>query len=163
MSKELDETASLEMGDRIKSHSDNCFHNARKAALLTKGASYVQGFLAFAGAPFKPVEHSWIELEDKIIDPTLPQLKKSAAELYYFAAQRLSVKQLKAIVEESEEDYPEDDPLPVYGDPPYEYYGDLMLGGSDYKTAWEEAAEKCRELNRPQKNEASNAVSSPEP
>lgn len=163
MSKVLDETASLEMGDRIKSHSNNCFHNASKAALLTKGASYVQGFLAFAGAPFKPVEHSWIEVEETIVDPTLPQLKKSAADLHYFPAHRLSVKQLKAIVEESEEDYPDDDPLPVYGDAPYEYYGDLMLGGSGYKTAWEEAAAKCRELNRPQKSEVSNTVSSPEP
>lgn len=148
MSKVLDEAASLEMSARVKSYYNNCFHNARQAALLMKGASYVQGFLAFPGAPFKPVEHSWIEVEDKIIDPTFPQLKKSAAELYYFAAHRLSVKQLNAIIAESEEDYPEDDPLPVYGEPPYEYYGDLMLGGSNYKTAWEEAAAKCRELNQ---------------
>jgi hypothetical protein len=145
MTKPLDETLSREIAARIKSQATKCFDNAYKAALATKGSIYVQGFLALAGAPYKPLEYSWIELEDRIVDPTFPHLHKS--ELYYFPAQRLTVKKLKAIIEESKEDYPEDDPLPIYGDPPYEYYGDVMLGGSDYQNAYEQAEAKCRELN----------------
>jgi len=106
------------------------------------------------GRPYKPVEHSWIELGDRIIDPTLPYLNKNAQELWYFPAQSLNVKQLKAIIEESKEDYPEDDPLPVYGEPPYEYYGNVMLGGKSYLEAYQAAEAKCRELN--QQNAESN-------
>jgi hypothetical protein len=57
------------------------------------------------------------------------------------------VKKLKAIIEESEEDYPEDDPLPIYGDAPYEYYGDVMLGDQKYLDAYQAAEVKCREIN----------------
>ena len=53
-----------------------------------------------------------------------------------------------AAIEEAQEDYPEDDPLPIYGEMPYEYYGDSMLGGQDYQTAYQAANEKCKELNR---------------
>jgi hypothetical protein len=149
MTELLDEPLSREIATRIKSKAKNCFDNACKAALAIEGALYVQGFLAVPGAPYKPIEYSWIELSERIVDPTFPHLDLEAQDLHYFPAQRLSVKQLKAILEESKEDYPEDDPLPVYGDQPYEYYGDLMLGGSDYQIAYDRAAVKCRELNKP--------------
>lgn len=154
MTELLDETVSLEIAARIKSNSKNCFENACKAALATEGAIYVQGFLAVAGAPYQPIEYSWIELNERIVDPTFPHLGKSAGEIHYFPAQRLSVKKLKAILEESKEDYPEDDPLPIYGNQPYEYYGDLMLGGSDYQNAYNLALVKCRELNQPKRQDA---------
>jgi hypothetical protein len=154
MTELLDETLSIEIASRIKSNSKNCFDNACKAALATEGAIYVQGFLALAGAPYKPIEYSWIELDDRIVDPTFPHLGKSAGDIHYFPAQRLSLKKLKAILEESKEDYPEDDPLPIYGNQPYEYYGDLMLGGSDYQTAYNLALAKCQELNKPQIKDA---------
>lgn len=145
MSKPLDATLSIEIAERIKSKAANCFDNAHQAALLTEGAVYVQGFLAFAGVS-APIEYSWIELEDCLADPTLPRLNNNAQELYYFPAQRLTVKQLKAAVEEAQEDYPDDPPLPVYGAPPHEYYGDLMMGGQEYEAAYQEAEAKCREL-----------------
>jgi hypothetical protein len=151
MSKPLDEALSKELAKRIKSKADDSFNNAYKAVLLTEGAKYVQGFLAFAGKPYKPLEHSWIELEDRIIDPSFPHLDKKLEELHYFPVQRLSVKQLKAAVEEAKEDYPDDDPLPIYGEAPYEYYGDVMLGGSDYQAAYLEAEAKSKELNQPKK------------
>lgn len=149
MSKPLDATLSIEIAKSIKSKAQKSFENAYNAALLTEGAMYVQGFLAFTGEPYTPIEHSWIELDNCIVDPTLPHLKKNAEELYYFPAQRLSVEQLKAIVEEAKEDYPEDDPLPVYGAVPYDYYGDRMLGGKEYTAAHKEAEAKSRELNKP--------------
>lgn len=147
MSKPLDADLSIEIAKRIKSKATDYFDNAYKAALLTEGALYVQGFLVFTGESYVPIEHSWIELDDRIVDPTLPHFNKNAQELYYFPAQRLTVEQLKAVVEEAKEDYPEDDPLPVYGDPPYEYYGEVMLGGNDYLEAYKEAEAKCRELH----------------
>ncbi len=147
MSKPLDETLSIEIAKRIQSKANDCFDNAYKAALLTEGAMYVQGFLTFAGEPYSPIEYSWIELEDRIVDPTLLHLNKNAQELYYFPAQRLTVEQLQATVEEAKEDYPDDDPLPVYGAAPYEYYGDVMLGGNDYLEAHKQAEAKSRELN----------------
>jgi hypothetical protein len=153
MSKPLDATLSKEIATRIKSKGNNCFDNAYNAALITEGARYVQGFLAFAGVPYKPVEHSWIEIESCLIDPTLTNLGKKPEELHYFPAQSLSVKQLKAAVEEAKEDYPEDPPLPIYGTAPYAYYGDVMLGGAEYQTAYDEAAVKCRELNKPKSHE----------
>ncbi|MBD6614793.1 hypothetical protein FNW02_02690 [Komarekiella sp. 'clone 1'] len=158
MNKPLDETLSIKTAERINSRASTPFDNAYKAALVTEGAKYVQGFLAFAGKPYRPIEHSWIELgndsEVMIIDPTLPHLNKNPQELWYFPAQSLSVKKLKAVIEESKEDYPEDDPLPIYGDPPYEYYGDVMLGGQDYLAAYQAAEAKCKEINQlnPERN-----------
>ncbi|WP_373530085.1 hypothetical protein [Nostoc sp.] len=152
MNKPLDETLSIKIAEGINSRASTPFDNAYKAALATEGAKYVQGFLAFAGKPYRPIEHGWIELGDasdiRIVDPTLPHLNKNPQEIWYFAAQRLTVKKLKAIIEESKEDYPEDDPLPIYGEPPYEYYGDVMLGGLDYLAAYQAAEAKCREINQ---------------
>ncbi|MEH1864502.1 MAG: hypothetical protein V7K69_05720 [Nostoc sp.] len=158
MNKLLDETLSIKTAERINSRASTPFDNAYKAALSTEGARYVQGFLTFVGKPYRPIEHSWIELGDasevRIIDPTLPHLNKNPQELWYFAAQRLTVKKLKAIIEESKEDYPEDEPLPIYGDPPYEYYGDVMLGGQEYLAAYQAAEAKCKEINQlnPERN-----------
>ena len=160
MDKPLDETVSLEIAKQIKSKAKNHFDNAYKAALAIEGAIYVQGFLAFAGKPYKPVEHAWIEvsdtadatLRDRLIDPTLPHLHKNAQELYYFPAHRLTVEELKAAVEEAKEDYPDDDPLPVYGKQPYEYYGDQMLGPQEYLDAYKLAEAKCKQLNQPNLN-----------
>jgi hypothetical protein len=147
MSKLLDENLSNQIAQSIKSKAKNPFKNAYKAVLATAGAKYVQGFLVFPGKPYKPIEHSWLELDDVIIDPTLPHLNKNPQDLYYFPAQILSVKKLQAIIEESKEDYPEDDPLPIYGEAPYEYYGDVMLGGQEYLQAYHLADAKCQEIN----------------
>ncbi|XGV96968.1 MAG: hypothetical protein ACAF41_30120 [Leptolyngbya sp. BL-A-14] len=148
MNKPLDAEQSIELATRIKSKAKSPFDNAYRATLATTGAKYVQGFLAFSGHPHVPLEHGWIELDDRILDPSLPHLNRSAAALYYFPAQQLTVKQLKAAIEEAKEDYPEDDPLPIYGAMPYEYYGDLMLGGKEYLAAYNAALAKCQELKR---------------
>ncbi|MBW4563085.1 MAG: hypothetical protein KME32_18435 [Mojavia pulchra JT2-VF2] len=149
MNKPLDEALSVEIAQRIKSKAKKPFDNAYKAALATDKAKYVQGFLVFPGKPYQPIEHGWIELGESIVDPNLPHLQKNPQQLYYFAAQSLTVKQLKAIIEESQEDYPEDDPLPIYGDAPYAYYGDVMLGGQDYLDAYQAAVAKSQEINQP--------------
>ncbi|MBD2356740.1 hypothetical protein H6G41_19265 [Tolypothrix sp. FACHB-123] len=149
MNKPLDAALSVEISQRIKSKAKKIFDNAYKAALATEKAKYVQGFLVFPGQPYRPVEHAWIELEESIVDPNLPHLQKKPEHLYYFPAESFSVKKLKAIIEESEEDYPEDDPLPIYGDPPYEYYGDVMLGGKNYLDAYQAAEAKSNEINQP--------------
>jgi hypothetical protein len=148
MSKLLDTNLSIEIAKRIKPKASDCFRNAYQAALIMPEAIYVQGFLAFAGEPYMPVEYSWIELDDCLVDPTFSYLHKNPEELHYFPAQRLTIKQLKAAIEEAQEDYPEDEPLPIYGDAPYEYYGDVMLGGHDYQAAFLEAEAKCQELNQ---------------
>ncbi len=148
MNKLLDPTLSNEIAKKIKSKAKLPFDNAYRAALVTVGAKYVQGFLVFRGHPFQPIEHGWIELDDVIIDPSLPHLNHNPQELWYFPAQSLTVKKLKAIIEESQEDYPEDDPLPIYGEPPYAYYGDVMLGDQDYLVAFQAAEDKCQEVNQ---------------
>ncbi|MCA1992241.1 MAG: hypothetical protein LDL41_09385 [Coleofasciculus sp. S288] len=158
MNKPLESNLSKEIADQIKSKAKNSFDNTYKAALLHDNAVYVQGFLVGLGN--KPIEHSWLEFDEYLVDPTLPHLNKNTAELYYFPAQKLSVKQLKAAVEEALEDYPEDPPLPVYGATPYEYYGDQMLGGHDYQMAYEEAVAKYRELNLNQPSNNSNGQES---
>ncbi|GAB4195615.1 MAG: hypothetical protein Fur006_42200 [Coleofasciculaceae cyanobacterium] len=153
MNKPLDTTLSLEISQRIKSKAKNSFDNTYKAIKLMEGATYVQGFLVNAQKPYKPIEHSWIELEENLVDPTLPHFNSTTQEFYYFPAHCLSVKQLLAAVEEAKEDYPDDPPLPVYGEAPYEYYGDVMLGGHDYQVAYEQALAKCKELIRLKKYE----------
>ena len=152
MDKPLDIEQSTEIAKTVKSKAKSNFENTHKAALLVPGALYVQGFLATAGAPYKPREHSWLELDDRLIDPNLPHVKNADQTLYYFPAQRLTVKQLKRAIEEAKEDYPDDPPLPIYGDAPYAYYGDVMLGGQVYQQAYDDAAAKCRELNKPETN-----------
>lgn len=146
MSKSLDVDLSTEISQQIHSKANKCFDNAYQAALLSEDYTYVQGFLVAGKESCAIVEYSWVELEDRIIDPTFPYLNLDAEQLYYFPAQSLSVKRLKAVIEESQEDYPEDDPLPIYGTTPYEYYGDLMLGGAEYLLAYQAAEAKCQEL-----------------
>ncbi|WP_416673172.1 hypothetical protein [Egbenema bharatensis] len=146
--KTLDESLSIEVAKQVNSRAQTSFKNAYNAALVTDGAAYVQGFLALLRKSYVLLEHGWLELDDRIIDPTLPHLHCTAPDLYYFPAQQLTVKQLKAAVEEAKEDYPEDEPLPIYGDAPYEYYGEVMLGGKDYLNAYQAAEAKCKELNQ---------------
>lgn len=146
MTKILDEMLSQEIATSIKSKPTKCFDNAYRAALAIEGTIYVQGFLVIPAISDQPLEYGWLELGDRIIDPTFVHLGVTAENLYYFPAQSLTIKKLTAILEESKEDYPLDDPLPVYGDVPYEYYGDLMLGGTDYQTAYMLALDKCQEL-----------------
>lgn len=147
MDKPIDEAQSKAIAERIKSKPKARFENAYRAVLAVQGAKYVQGFLVFPGKPYKPLEHAWLELEQCIVDPTLPHFQAAAATLHYFPAQTLTVKQLKAAIEEAKEDYPDDDPLPIYGNAPYEYYGDVMLGGKEYQQAFEAAQAKSSELN----------------
>ena len=148
MNKPLNLALSNEIAQQIKSKARECFNNAYQAALLTEGSLYVQGFLVLVQKPYIPIEHGWLELEDGLVDPTLPRLKNVATVPYYFPAQRLEIKQLKAAIEEAKEDYPEDSPLPVYGASPYEYYGDRFLGGKEYLEAYQQALNKCKELNQ---------------
>ena len=151
MSRSLDINLSTEIAAQLGSKANKCFDNAYQAALLDDRYLYVQGFLVLGVEPFSVMEYGWIELEDQIIDPTFVSLNLDAQYLYYFPAQTLKVKQLKAIIDESKEDYPEDDPLPIYGATPYEYYGEIMLGGKEYLAAYQAAEAKIREL-APQDN-----------
>lgn len=148
MDKLLDEAGSREIAAQIKSKAKKPFDNAYKAVLHTEGAIYAQGFLVIKRKPYQLLEHAWIEIDSRILDPNLPHLVNNSQEMWYFKAQTLTVKKLKMIIEESKEDYPEDDPLPVYGDEPYEYYGDVMLGGKEYLSAYKAAVAKCQELNQ---------------
>lgn len=150
MTKSLDEARSRELAQQIKSKSRAPFDNAYRGALAISGAMYIQGFLVIAGKRCKTVEHAWLELEECLLDPSFAMLNQHSENLYYFPAQKLSVKQLKAAIEEAKEDYPEDNPLPIYGSTPYEYYGDVMLGGREYQQAYQMAQEKCQELNKAQ-------------
>jgi hypothetical protein len=149
MNHMLDESLSREVAKQVSSKAKAAFKNAYKAALMMEKATYVQGFLVIAGQSYQPIEHGWIEVDDRLVDPTFPHFHSAAQNFYYFPAQRLTVKQLKAAIEEAEEDYPEDNPLPIYGSAPYDYYGDVMLGGKEYTEAFQAAAAKCEELNRP--------------
>ncbi|MBD1910709.1 MULTISPECIES: hypothetical protein [unclassified Leptolyngbya] len=146
MNLPLNETRSIEIAQEIQSKASQSFDNAYRAALVLKGATYVQGFVAVAYGPSQPIEHAWLEMDESIIDPTLPHFNRATQDIHYFPAQHLSIKKLKAIIEESQEDYPEDDPLPIYGAAPYEYYGEVMLGGKDYLNAFQAAEAKCKEL-----------------
>ncbi len=140
----LDELRSVELAHHVKSRAKTPFDNAYRAALATSGATYVQGFVVLAGASPQLKEHAWIEEGDRLLDPSLPHLHHPAESLHYFSAQRLSVKQLKSAVEEAKEDYPEDDPLPIYGGQPYDYYGDVLLGGEEYTAAFNAAQALCQ-------------------
>jgi hypothetical protein len=152
MSKSLDINLSTEVAERISSKANKCFDNAYQAALLDNSYLYVQGFLVVGVEPYSIMEYGWIELEDQIIDPTFVFLNLDAQYLYYFPAQIVKAKQLKAIIDESKEDYPEDDPLPIYGATPYEYYGEIMLGGKEYLAAYQAAEAKIGELTQQNNN-----------
>lgn len=147
MNKLLDASLSIQVGKSLKKLAKNAFENAYKAALLHPSSTYIQGFLVVGGESLPPIEHSWIELDNNVIDPSFTLLDKKAEELYYFPAHCLTVKQLIAAVEEAKEDYPEDNPLPVYGKMPYEYYGEVMLGGKDYQVAYQAALAFSQEIN----------------
>jgi hypothetical protein len=139
MDKLMDADLSIALGQQIRSKSRQPFDNAYRAALVTPEARYIQGFLVIARHPFHPIEHAWLELPDYLLDPSFSLLSCQAQQLTYFPAHSLTLKQIKAAIEEAKEDYPEDDPLPIYGAMPYEYYGDVMLGGKPYAEAFAKA------------------------
>jgi hypothetical protein len=147
MTPALDVAQSQEIAKQIKSKAKQPFDNAHKAVQAINDAAYVQGFLVFKGPGAKPVEHAWLQSGEAIIDPTFALLNCAAADTFYFPAQQISAAQLQALIDEAQEDYPEDDPLPIYGSMPYDYYGDVMMGGPEYTAAFEAAQAKCRELN----------------
>lgn len=135
----LDEARSQEVAAQISSKPDQPFAGAHQGLAQLEGADYVQGFLVIAGDPFGPREHAWLETEAAIIDPAIAHAKPPLGARHYFPAQRLSSKALNRAIETAREDYPEDDPLPVYGEAPYAYYGDVMLGGEAYERAYQQA------------------------
>jgi hypothetical protein len=145
--KTLDEAQSRELAKAIPNKVKTPFDKADAAIVLLPDAVYVQGFVVFPGAPFAPIEHAWLEVGETIVDPAFVTLRQKAENLHYFPAQTLSLRKLKQAIELAQEDYPEDDPLPIYGSEPYDYYGDVMLGGQEYTVAFEAAKTKCRELN----------------
>jgi hypothetical protein len=149
MDKPLDVEQSIALANQVK--AKNSFERAAKGLSLVEGAVYVQGFVVVVGAPYKPMEHCWLELDDRILDLSFQSLNRTLEQVFYYPAQRLNEKKLKALIEEAQEDYPEDDPLPIYGSEPYAYYGDLMLGGKEYLDAFETATAKARDLNQPKK------------
>lgn len=146
MTKPLNLERSAEIAQQIKPSIRNCFERAYQAALILQDALYVQGFLVLPAKPYTPIEYSWLELEECLLDPTPHSGNFAATELFYFPAQRLSLTQLKAALEDAKEDYPDDEPLPVYGYTPYEYYGEVMLGGKEYQDAYKQAQAKCKTL-----------------
>ncbi|HAN46257.1 MAG TPA: hypothetical protein DCQ32_06850 [Cyanobacteria bacterium UBA8156] len=101
----------------------------------TDAVYYVQGFLT--GARPQPQEHAWVELSDRRLDPSLPP--GNPQKFGYFTCRRFTVAQVKAAIAEAQEDYPEDEALPIYDPAPYAYYGDLFLGGVAYQQAWDAA------------------------
>jgi hypothetical protein len=143
----LDVAQSQEIAKKIKSKAKQPFDNAHKAVMAIAEAQYVQGFLVLKGPGAKPVEHAWLRSGEAIVDPTFALLNCAAADVFYFPAQQLTAPKLQALIDEAQEDYPEDEPLPVYGSMPYDYYGDVMMGGPEYTAAFAAAQAKCRELN----------------
>ncbi|MGB3612483.1 MAG: hypothetical protein WBA10_01725 [Elainellaceae cyanobacterium] len=139
MIKPIDETLSIQVANTIGSKANQPFENAYRSLLHIDNGVYVQGFLVIAGNLFNPQEHAWIETDSAVVDPSLPHLGQPASALHYFPAQALNSSELAAALETAHEDYPEDDPLPVYGDGPYAYYGDVMLGGKSYEQAHQQA------------------------
>ncbi len=107
----------------------------RTAARWPGPVYYVQGFLT--GFRPQPQEHAWIELADRRLDPSLPP--GHPQKFGYFPCRRFTVAQVKAAIAAAQEDYPEDESLPIYDPAPYAYYGDRFLGGIAYQQAWEAA------------------------
>jgi hypothetical protein len=149
----LDVDRSNALASQIKAKGKKIFDNAAKAAAETPGAVYVQGFVAVNHKPFEPIEHAWIEVEGAILDPNFGFLELTdeakaspearIAAVLYFEAQQLTPKKLKLAIAEAKEDYPEDDPLPIYGPMPHEYYGHKMMGGKAYQEAFNAAESHC--------------------
>ncbi len=148
MNKPVDEALSNQVAGAISSKASQPFQNAYQALQQVEQGRYVQGFLVIIENPFSLQEHAWVETDDAIIEPSLPHIGYSADALRYFPAQILSEADLASAIEIAKEDYPEDNPLPVYGDAPYAYYGDVMLGGEPYQEAYQQAQALSQQLTQ---------------
>lgn len=71
MNQQIDRELSQKVAQAIKARMGQCYHNAYMALFeLPKGAQYVEGYIVTYPKEYI-VEHGWVELDGKIIDPTL--------------------------------------------------------------------------------------------
>ena len=73
IAKDIDE--SIQVANKILALKTQCWFNARKAISRLNefaDASYVEGWAVTPGG--MPIEHGWIVRNEKIVDPTLPDL-----------------------------------------------------------------------------------------
>lgn len=71
--KDSIESVRLSKDGRVSPRKRQCYHNAFSTVMNCDeyaGATYVEGMIVFVGG--LTIEHGWIETDDSIIDPTLP-------------------------------------------------------------------------------------------
>lgn len=69
--KQIDRSQSKKIKKLLRAHPNECYRNAFRAFYKLPNAKYVEGWVKW-GNMYIP--HAWVLLDDKIIDPTRPEM-----------------------------------------------------------------------------------------
>lgn len=96
-SRKFNHVLSKQLSIQIEAKPAHCFANAIKALEFVPAAKYVEGYIV-SSVSSKPNHHAWLELDDEIIDPSIP----GGHPEYFFGACRTYTEYLDIVKEATE-------------------------------------------------------------
>lgn len=104
MKHEIDYQRSQQAAELIQAKPKECWRNSVLAQQHYPGAAYVEGYIVWSGLV---IEHGWLELENRIVEPTLVnRLNTDAEPPQYFAGVRYTAEEALDALGESEGELP---------------------------------------------------------
>lgn len=104
MKSEIDYHLSQQATELVKAKPKECWRNSILAQQHYPTAVYVEGWIVLGGLV---IEHGWLELEDKIIDPTLvSRLDTNLEPPRYFSGVRYTLEEALDVLSEREGELP---------------------------------------------------------
>lgn len=104
MNQELNHQLSQQAAELVKAQPKACWRNAILAQQHYSKANYVEGWVVSRGVV---IEHGWLEMEDKVIDPTLiSRLNNDAEPPTYFPGVRYTCEEAFDVLAEREGELP---------------------------------------------------------
>lgn len=104
MKHEIDYQRSQQAAELIQAKPKECWRNSVLAQQNYPSAAYVEGYIVWDGLV---IEHGWLELENRIVEPTLVnRINTDTAPPIYFAGVRYTVDEALDALGESEGELP---------------------------------------------------------
>lgn len=101
---DLELSQKFSKGAKLKACFENCYRlflYPENTEFPFNRAKYVEGYIWYEDGPQLTIHHAWIELDDKVIDPTrivLAKRTKAVLNLHYKAKRRVTRKTLMTAI-----------------------------------------------------------------